>query len=265
MEAVRIHKYGNSNVLTFENVPMPSITSEDVLIRVVATSVNPVDWKIREGYLQDMIPHEMPLTLGWDVSGVIEAIGEDVPAKGMRADLNQTQPRLLEPLVQPVHINAVGETHVAHAWILACAAHLDYCSIVLVENTHGFTLKDSIPKGLARNANRADGHAGGRDLNLWSVAPDRGLFSRNRLEGVERIGSTHTEQGTGGATTGAYNLQKLSLGAEMKSYTLSEPRPPPAKTYASGGCGANSTAGDAACDRKCNPNTVMRQARRPRA
>ena len=78
MKAVRIHEYGNSNVLAFEDAPKPSITAEDVLIRVVATSVNPVDWKIREGYLQEMISYEMPLTLGWDVSGVIEAVGAEV-------------------------------------------------------------------------------------------------------------------------------------------------------------------------------------------
>ena len=78
MKAVRIHEYGNSNVLAFEDAPKPSITAEDVLIRVVASSVNPVDWKIREGYLQEMISYEMPLTLGWDVSGVIEAVGADV-------------------------------------------------------------------------------------------------------------------------------------------------------------------------------------------
>lgn len=78
MKAVRIHEYGNSSVLQYEDAPMPSITSNDVLIRVVAASVNPVDWKIREGYLKQMIPYAMPLTLGWDVSGVVESVGADV-------------------------------------------------------------------------------------------------------------------------------------------------------------------------------------------
>ena len=78
MKAVRIHRYGNTNVLAFEDAPKPSITDQDVLIRVVATSVNPVDWKIREGYLQEIISYDMPLTLGWDVSGVIAAVGTDV-------------------------------------------------------------------------------------------------------------------------------------------------------------------------------------------
>lgn len=78
MKAVRIHEYGNSSVLQYEDVPMPIIESNEVLIHVVAASVNPVDWKIREGYLKEMIPYEMPLTLGWDVSGVVESVGSNV-------------------------------------------------------------------------------------------------------------------------------------------------------------------------------------------
>ena len=78
MKAVRIHQYGNSDVLAFEEAPMPSISSNEVLVRVVAASVNPVDWKIRQGYLKEMISYSMPLTLGWDVSGVVTAVGSDV-------------------------------------------------------------------------------------------------------------------------------------------------------------------------------------------
>ncbi len=78
MKAVRIHSYGDASVLAYEDAPMPSIEPTDVLIKVVAASVNPVDWKIREGYLQQMIPYPLPLTLGWDVSGVIEAVGAEV-------------------------------------------------------------------------------------------------------------------------------------------------------------------------------------------
>ncbi len=49
MKAVRIHQYGNTDVLKYEDALLPEITSTDVLVRVVAASVNPVDWKIREG------------------------------------------------------------------------------------------------------------------------------------------------------------------------------------------------------------------------
>lgn len=78
MKAVRIHEYGNSGVLRYEDAPMPIIASDEVLIRVVAASVNPVDWKIRAGYLKEMIPYEMPLILGWDVSGIVESVGSGV-------------------------------------------------------------------------------------------------------------------------------------------------------------------------------------------
>ncbi|WP_088892718.1 NADP-dependent oxidoreductase [Leptolyngbya ohadii] len=78
MKAVRIHAYGGSEVLQLEDVPLPSIAEDDVLIRVCAASVNPVDWKIREGYLKEFIPYPLPLTLGWDVSGVVESVGANV-------------------------------------------------------------------------------------------------------------------------------------------------------------------------------------------
>lgn len=78
MKAVRIHKYGNANVLSYENAPIPSISPTDLLVKVVATSVNPVDWKIREGYLKELINYPLPLTLGWDVSGIVVAVGSEV-------------------------------------------------------------------------------------------------------------------------------------------------------------------------------------------
>ncbi len=78
MKAVRIHNYGHGEVLAYEDAPMPEISSNEVLVRVVATSVNPVDWKIREGYLKQMIPYPLPLTLGWDVSGIVESVGAEV-------------------------------------------------------------------------------------------------------------------------------------------------------------------------------------------
>ncbi len=77
MKAIRIHHYGDASVLSLDDVPTPVIGDDDVLIRVVAAGVNPVDWKIREGYLKDFIPHRLPLTLGWDVSGVVEAVGRN--------------------------------------------------------------------------------------------------------------------------------------------------------------------------------------------
>lgn len=78
MKAARIHAYGDASQIRIEEAPLPQIGPDDLLIRTVAASVNPVDWKIRRGYLAQMIPYDMPLTLGWDVSGIVEAVGSDV-------------------------------------------------------------------------------------------------------------------------------------------------------------------------------------------
>jgi len=78
MKAIRIHEFGGPDVLSIDEIPVPQPEKDEVLIRVHATSVNPVDWKIREGYRKEKFPSKLPLTLGWDVSGVIEALGDKV-------------------------------------------------------------------------------------------------------------------------------------------------------------------------------------------
>ena len=77
MKAVRIHSYGGADVLRYEDAPEPKIGDDDVLVRVVGSSVNPIDWKVREGYLREMIRHVLPFTPGWDVSGVVHAVGRN--------------------------------------------------------------------------------------------------------------------------------------------------------------------------------------------
>lgn len=77
MKAVRIHEYGDRGVLRLEDVPIPEISDDEVLIKVVAAAVNPVDWKVRKGFAREMIAHEFPLILGWDVAGVIEKTGKN--------------------------------------------------------------------------------------------------------------------------------------------------------------------------------------------
>jgi len=82
MLAVRIHQYGSADALSLDDIPVPGIQPDELLVKVVAASVNPVDWKVREGYLAQNIPHAMPLTLGWDVSGVVVAVGDRANAGG---------------------------------------------------------------------------------------------------------------------------------------------------------------------------------------
>lgn len=78
MKAVSIYYYGGPGVLAYEDAPRPHPAPGEVLVRVHAAGINPVDWKIREGHLKEMLHHTLPLVLGWDVSGVIAALGAGV-------------------------------------------------------------------------------------------------------------------------------------------------------------------------------------------
>lgn len=77
MKAVRIHKYGDPGVLTYENAPQPEPEDDELLIRVHAAGVNPADWQIRSGK-RFLLEEPFSLTLGFDVSGVVEAVGSNV-------------------------------------------------------------------------------------------------------------------------------------------------------------------------------------------
>jgi NADPH:quinone reductase-like Zn-dependent oxidoreductase len=78
MQAIRFHSYGSPEVLVLEEVPRPQAGPGEVLIRVHAAGVNPLDWKVRAGHVKDWLQHQLPLIPGWDVSGVVEAVGPDV-------------------------------------------------------------------------------------------------------------------------------------------------------------------------------------------
>jgi NADPH:quinone reductase-like Zn-dependent oxidoreductase len=78
MKAIRIHEFGGPEVLKLEEVPRPEPGADEVLIKVFATSVNPVDWKIRKGQRKEKFPTKFPLIPGWDVSGEIEEVGSDI-------------------------------------------------------------------------------------------------------------------------------------------------------------------------------------------
>lgn len=80
MKAVRIHAYGDREVLAYEDTPCPEYGPDEVLIRILATSVNPFDWAARNGYMTNYYPYDFPTVLGLDVAGVVEAVGSEVQA-----------------------------------------------------------------------------------------------------------------------------------------------------------------------------------------
>lgn len=112
MKAVRIHEYGDADVLRHEDAPEPVCGDDDVVIRVMGTSVNPVDWKIREGHLKEMIPYSFPFIPGWDVSGVVHAVGRNAKAFKI-GDEVYSRPDIARDGTYAEYV-AVRENEVAH-------------------------------------------------------------------------------------------------------------------------------------------------------
>ncbi len=111
MKAIQMHEYGSAEVLRYTDVADPIVTDDDVLIRVIGTSVNPIDWKIRAGHMKEMMPLPMPLIPGWDVSGVVQSIGKSVTAFSVGDDV-YARPDIARPGTY-AELIAVRESEVA--------------------------------------------------------------------------------------------------------------------------------------------------------
>jgi NADPH:quinone reductase-like Zn-dependent oxidoreductase len=77
MRAIVIHVYGGPEMMKLEDVARPEPADDEVLIRVVAASINPVDVAIRKGYLAELVGN-LPLILGMDASGTVEKVGNKI-------------------------------------------------------------------------------------------------------------------------------------------------------------------------------------------
>lgn len=78
MKAVRLHEFGGPDVLKYEDAPKPEPGAGEVLLKVMAASVNPVDAMIDSGAMEEQVKHALPLIPGWDAAGTVEAFGLSV-------------------------------------------------------------------------------------------------------------------------------------------------------------------------------------------
>ncbi|MET9494199.1 NADP-dependent oxidoreductase [Streptomyces sp. NPDC006552] len=79
MKAITYEKYGDRDVLSLTDQPIPKVGPGEALVRVRYAAVNPVDWKVMSGGLDAMMDTVFPVIPGWDVSGVVERVGIDAP------------------------------------------------------------------------------------------------------------------------------------------------------------------------------------------
>jgi NADPH:quinone reductase-like Zn-dependent oxidoreductase len=72
MKAIRIHEFGGPEVLKYEDVPEPQPGQGEIRIKIIAAGVNPMDWKIRRGYISSL---PLPMIMGLDVAGTVDMVG----------------------------------------------------------------------------------------------------------------------------------------------------------------------------------------------
>ena len=78
MKAMQYTAYGDSSVVKTADLKIPEPKENEILIKVAAITINPMDMKIRSGTLQKVMPVQLPYTPGLDIAGIVEAVGNDV-------------------------------------------------------------------------------------------------------------------------------------------------------------------------------------------
>jgi NADPH:quinone reductase-like Zn-dependent oxidoreductase len=78
MRAIRAHEFGSADVLRLDDIDSPTVGEEDILVRVVASGVNPIEWKIRSGAMARALGRPLPVTFGWECAGIVISVGSSV-------------------------------------------------------------------------------------------------------------------------------------------------------------------------------------------
>ena len=192
MKAVRIHTYGGPEVLKYEEAPCPKPGPGELLIRVHAAGVNPVDWKIREGYFKQRLNYSLPLILGWDLSGVVETTGPGVTRLKV-GDEAYSRPDIARDGAYAEYI-AVRETEVALK--PKSIDHIHAAAIPLAALTAWQSLFDTagLSAGQTVLIHAAAGGVGSFAVQLakWKGAHVIGTASKRNQDLVREVGADQT-------------------------------------------------------------------------
>ncbi len=120
MKAVAFDRYGSAEELQYREMSKPIAKSDELLVRVRASSVNPLDWKIRQGHLQLLTGFNFPRIVGSDISGVVVEVGREVtkfqPGDEVYTSLNPlTGGACAEYAVVPESSAAIKPRNITHA------------------------------------------------------------------------------------------------------------------------------------------------------
>lgn len=192
MKAIVINRYGNTEVLEYQDLEKPTIKADQLLIQVYASSINPVDWKLRQGQVQLLSGFNFPRVLGSDLSGVVVEVGSQV-TKFRPGDEVYT---FLNPLMGGAYAEfvAVCETDVARK--PQNLTHLQAAAIPLAGLTALQALRNlgEIEAGQRILINGASGGVGTLALQIAKAFNTEvtGVCSGKNLELIKSLGADMT-------------------------------------------------------------------------
>jgi NADPH:quinone reductase-like Zn-dependent oxidoreductase len=192
MKAIRMHAYGGPAVLLYEDAPRPSAGTGEVLVRIHAAGVNPVDWKVREGYFKQTRNYSLPLIPGWDVSGVVGATGSGV-ADFKNGDEVYSRPDIARDGAYAEYMT-IRESEVAHK--PGSIDHIHAAAIPLAALTAWQSLFDAagLRAGQKVLIHAAAGGVGSFAVQLakWKGAYVIGTASKHNQDFLRELGADET-------------------------------------------------------------------------
>jgi NADPH:quinone reductase-like Zn-dependent oxidoreductase len=236
MKAVVLHEYGGPEKLKFEdNVPDPQLSGDTVLIASTATSVNPIDWKVRSGARQKDFPLTFPAILGRDVSGVVRAVGANVkhfkPGERVLALTNRAYAELvavpdsevthLPDGVDPVDAAAIPLVAMTGDQLVRIAANLQKGQTILITGAVG-----SVGRAAVHTAKKMGAQviAGVRKTQLEDARSlgVSGVLAVDDDEAIAKLGSVDAIADTVGGEVAAKLIAKVKPGGSF-GYTSALP------------------------------------------
>ncbi len=188
-------QYGGTQVQEVLDIDMPAPGAGELLVAVRAAGVNPVDWKIREGYLAEVMPLELPAVLGREVAGVVEQVGQDVEAFSVHDEILGTVAPGSGGYAEYTLVTAGGATRKPPQVSFTDAAALPVAAGTAFDAVRQLDLRDG--ETLLIN-----GIGGGVGVAAAQFARDQGVFvigtgSEDKRELTESLGATLVTYGDG--------------------------------------------------------------------
>lgn len=230
MKAVVLHEYGDASKLKYEDWADPVPGDGEVLVRVAAASINPVDWKMRSGAAKERFPVEFPGILGRDVSGTVRALGPGVsgfePGDRVFALAHRTYAELC--VVKAADLAKVPEgldlveaaalplVTLTGEQLIRLGTGIEAGQTVLVAGANG---------GVGRSAVRAAMDAGAKVIagvresqleEAKSLGAD-GVIALDDEEALEKLGFVHAVADAVGGATAEALLGKVASGGVFGS------------------------------------------------